>query len=76
MEGILTLVSSRFASAFETPMRVTFGDLPRVGQSFTFEAPSYGPCHTSYVKAIDSETGALLLTTRNSLYKLELTEAR
>lgn len=75
MIGQLTLLRSKNDPVFAdpgTPLKVTFPEMPVVGESFIFETSCYGACHTSEVKAIDSETGEYLLQTRNSLYKLKV----
>lgn len=73
MKGVLTLVSSKKDPVFGTePLEINFTVRPRLGESFLFTCPEFGFCNTSEVKAVDSETGKFLLTTRNSLYQLEV----
>lgn len=74
--GILTLVSSVNRPVFGLPAKINFINMPKVGDSFVFEHPQDGLCVTSEVKsdAVDSETGERLIQTRNSIFKLKLTE--
>lgn len=74
--GMLTLISSENPPVFGLPAKINFINMPKIGDSFVFEHPQDGLCVTSDVKttAIDSETGEHLIQTRNSLFKLQLTE--
>lgn len=75
MKGVLTLVKSVNPPVFgDKPLKITFPDRPKKGELFTFSAPAYGPCYMSTIRslAIDSEEDRYLLTTRNSLYLLEV----
>lgn len=73
--GRLTLIESKNPPVFGTdPIEITFTIRPKVGEAFLFQSNRFGFCNTSDIKtaAIDSETGDYLLTTRNSLYRLEV----
>lgn len=73
MRGILNLVSSKNDPVFGPgPVEIEFMKYPRLGEPFVFLSKKHGFCVTSEVKAIDSETGEYLLTTRNSIYKLRV----
>lgn len=74
--GVLTFVSSENSPVFALPAKINFINMPKIGDSFVFESPVDGACITTAVEsvAIDSETGEYLIQTRNTIFKLQLTE--
>lgn len=74
MRGILTLISSIKDKVFDTPMEISFADMPKIGKGFVFGNVNHGICTTSDVLsiAIDSEKPDYVLKTENSYYKLEV----
>lgn len=74
--GILTFVSSKNPPVFQLPVKINFINMPTIGNSFVFESPVDGCCHTSVVQSIgiDSETGEYGIATYNSIFKLKMLE--
>lgn len=72
-KGVITMIESKNPPVFGmTPLHVDFMHLPRIEESFQFHSLHYGRCWTSTIQSIEFKKKAFFLTTRNSIYKLEV----
>jgi hypothetical protein len=72
-KGILKFISSKNPPVFEEKeFHINFDRPPVIGEPFCFYKNEFDSCNLSMVKAINVSGRTYTLTTRNSVYELEL----